>query len=269
MTTGFLQATAVGIALVALTMACDGGSGSGTGRGTGDDSGAVDGSASGELLVFAAASLTDVFADIEVAFEEVYPDVDVRLNLAGSATLREQILGGAPASVFAPADEARMDRVVEAELIAGTPAVFASNTLTIAVPVGNPAGVAGLADLADPAVLVGACAVGVPCGDLSAEVFVAAGVDPSIDTYEPDVRSLLAKIADGELDTGLVYVTDAAARADEVTSIGLPPGVDVSTAYPIATLLDAPNPVTASLFVEFVLSENGGRILDDHGFGAP
>ncbi|MDX2378773.1 MAG: molybdate ABC transporter substrate-binding protein [Acidimicrobiia bacterium] len=263
MTIGVLQSAALGVALAAIAIGCGDASADDSVAGSGEDT------ASGELLVFAAASLTDAFGDIEDAFEKAFPDVEVQLNLAGSSTLREQILGGAPASVFASADETRMDEVVEAELIAGIPMVFASNTLTIAVPTANPAGITSLDDFADPPVLVGACAVGVPCGDLSAAVFTAARVDPSIDTYEPDVRSLLAKIADGELDTGLVYVTDVAARADAVDEISLPPGIDIATSYPIATLLDAPNPEAAALFVEYVLSDEGRRILTDHRFGTP
>jgi molybdate transport system substrate-binding protein len=235
-----------------------------------DDSGAAsNGRPEGELLVFAAASLTDAFTAIEAAFEDGVPEVDVRLNFAGSATLREQIIEGAPASVFASADRARMDDVVDAELIAGTPAVFAANALTIAVPTGNPRDVSAIGDFADGGLLVGACALGVPCGDLAADVFIQAGVEPSIDTYEPDVRALLAKIADAELDTGLVYVTDVAARADAVESVALPPDVQAASEYPIATLLDAPNPSAAAAFVEFVLSDVGRTILSDHGFEVP
>lgn len=259
MTTGVLQLSVTGAAIAAMTIGCGG-----AGANDRDDA-----DPSGELLVFAAASLTNAFGDIALAFEDEMPDVDVQLNLAGSATLREQILEGAPASVFASADAARMDEVLEAELIAGSPVVFAANSLTIAVPTGNPAGVVAIDDFADGSLLVGACAVGVPCGDLSAEIFVAADVDPSIDTYEPDVRSLLAKIADGELDTGLVYVTDIDARADAVDEIALPLEIDAVTEYPIAMLLDAPNPAAAAAFVEFVVSDEGRQILLDHGFEVP
>ncbi len=259
MTTRVLHVSMVGAALAAITIGC-GGAGA-------DDPGGAD--PSGELLVFAAASLTDAFGDIVLAFEDEMPAVDVQLNLAGSATLREQILEGAPASVFASADEARMDDVSEADLIAGSPVVFAANSLTIAVATGNPAGIAAIDDFADGSLLVGACAVGVPCGDLSTEIFGAADVDPSIDTYEPDARSLLAKIADGELDTGLVYVTDVDARADSVDEIALPPGIDAVTEYPIAVLLDAPNPIAAAAFVRFVVSGAGRQIMLDHGFEVP
>lgn len=232
-----------------------------------DAAGADD--ASGELLVFAAASLTDAFEQIESAFEAGHPAVDVSLNLAGSATLREQLLDGAPASVFAPADAARMDEVAEAELIAEVPVVFATNSLTIAVPAGNPGAVEGLDDFADDGLLLGACAVGVPCGDLGAAAFAQAGVDPAIDTFEPDVRSLLTKLAVGELDAGLVYVTDVAARPDAIEAIALPAGIDTTTDYPIATLLDAPNPGAAAAFVEFVLSPDGQAVLVDNGFRLP
>jgi molybdate transport system substrate-binding protein len=224
------------------------------------------GGVSGSVRVFAAASLTDTFAAIEAAFEDAEPGVDVELNFAGSSTLREQILGGAPADVFASADEPDMDRVVAAGAVAGQPEVFARNRMEIAVPVENPGGVNGLADLAEPDLLVGLCAVGVPCGDLARRVFAAAGIDPAVDTEEPDVRALLTKVAAGELDAGLVYVTDVLAAAGQVEGIDVPAGADIDTAYPIAVLDEAPNAAGAQAFVDFVLSDAVRRILDDDGF---
>jgi molybdate transport system substrate-binding protein len=261
-------AVATGVLVTAVLVTAGLATGCGDSPSTGDDSTGGTGP-SGELLVFAAASLTEAFDDIADAFEREFPGVDVQLNLAGSSTLREQIVEGAPASVFASADQARMEEVVDADLVAGTPVVFATNSLTIAVPNGNPADIADIADFADTSLLVGACATGVPCGDLSTDVFALAGVAPSIDTYEPDVRSLLTKIADGELDAGLVYSTDIAARLGDVEEIALPDELTVQTEYPIATLLDAPNPIAAADFVEFVLSDDGRTILLDHGFASP
>lgn len=233
----------------------------------GDDAGhAGDGSAGGSVLVFAAASLTDAFADVEAAFEAAHPGTDVQLNLAGSSSLREQILAGAPADVFASANANNMDAVVEAGAIDGEPRVFVRNALQIAVPAGNPGGVTGLESLADDDLLVGLCAEGVPCGDLARDALDQAGVEASLDTNEPDVRALLTKIAVGELDAGIVYATDVLVADGDVEAVDLPPAVDVRATYPIAVLGRTPHPGPAEDFVEFVLSEAGQEILAAHGF---
>ncbi len=220
------------------------------------------------MLVSAASSLTDAFAEMEVAFEAANPGVDVVLNLAGSPTLREQVLAGAPADVLAVADPAVMDAVVAAGEVDGAPVVFARNRLVVAVPAGNPAGITGIDDLADEALLVGLCAEGVPCGDLAREALRQAGVVAAVDTEEPNVRALVAKLAEGELDVGITYETDVVA-AEGVDGLPLPDGIDVVASYPIAALAGAPNPDGAAAFVEFVLGDDGRAILDRYGFGSP
>ncbi len=233
-------------------------------------SGAAERSAelTGELLVSAAASLTDAFGDLEAAFEEAHPDVDVLLNLGASSALREQILEGAPADVFASANASNMDQVVEADE-ASESKVFATNRLQIAVPPGNPGGLAGLDDFADEALLIGLCEEEVPCGDFGRQALENAGVTPSIDTNEPDVRALLTKIEADELDAGIVYVTDVASTDGGVEGIDIPDELNVVAEYPIAALSSAPNPDAAAAFVAFVLSEEGQAILAEYGFGAP
>jgi molybdate transport system substrate-binding protein len=222
-----------------------------------------------EVLVSAAASLTEAFAAMEVSFEAAHPDLDVVLNLAGSSILREQILGGAPVDVFASADFANMDRLVEAGAIAGNPTLFARNSMLLVVPAGNPGGVSGLEDLGAAELLIGLCAEGVPCGDFAHRVLNRAGVRAAVDTYEPDVRALLAKIEAGELDAGIVYLTDVPAGGGGVVGIAIPPEHNVTAEYPVAVLMDAPNRNGAGAFVSFVLSGDGRSILARHGFGLP
>jgi molybdate transport system substrate-binding protein len=222
-----------------------------------------------KVLVSAAASLTDAFAEIERAFEAAYPTVDVTLNLAGSSTLRAQILEGAPVDVFASADRTNMARVAEAGDLAGQPTIFARNRLQIAVPPGNPAGVTGLADFARDELLVGLCAEGVPCGDLAREALSRAGVVFVVDTHEPDVRALLTKVELGELDAAVTYVTDLTTAAGRAEGVDIPLDQNVSTGYPIAVLAGAPDPDAARAFVELVLSTDGQAILARHGFGSP
>ena len=175
-----------------------------------------------QLLVSAAASLTDAFAEVEAAFEETNPDVDVVLNLGGSSALREQLLEGAPADVFASANVSNMDQVVEAGGVAGEATTFVTNSLQIAVPRGDPAGVTGLGDFANDELLIGLCAEGVPCGEFGRQALAAAGVTASIDTNEPDVRALLTKLEAGELDAGITYMTDVISTDGGVDGIDIP-----------------------------------------------
>jgi molybdate transport system substrate-binding protein len=222
-----------------------------------------------ELHVSAAASLSGAFDQLGEAFAEANPAVDVILNFGGSAGLREQILEGAPADVYASANAANMDQLVEAGAVDGAPAVFATNRLQIAVPAGNPGGITGLEDFARDELVIGLCAEGVPCGDLARLTLEKAGVSPSIDTNEPDVRALLTKIEDGELDAGITYVTDVLAGAGAVEGVDIPDEVNVVAEYPIAVLARAPNPGAAEAFVALVLSEPGRSILAEHGFAPP
>lgn len=223
----------------------------------------------GELLVSAAASLTDAFAEVEVAFEEANPGVDVVLNLGASSALREQILEGAPADVFASANTSNMDQVVEGGEAAGDPEIFVRNLLQIAVPAGNPAGVTGLEDFANEELLIGLCAEDVPCGDFARTALDNAGVTPSIDTNEPDVRALLTKVEAGELDAGITYVTDVMSAGGSVEGVDIPEDVNVVADYPIVALVNAPNPDAATAFVDFVLSAEGQAILTGYGFSSP
>lgn len=221
-----------------------------------------------ELLVSAAASLTGAFAEIEIAFEEEHPDVDVVLNLGGSSALREQILGGAPVDVFASADMSNMDEVVSAGQTATEPRLLAVNRLEIAVPAGNPGAVDGLDDFSDDGLLLGLCVESVPCGDLARVALANAGVTPAIDTNEPDVRALLTKIEAGELDAGITYVTDVASAEGTVEGVEIADSVNVAAEYAIAVLAGATDHETASAFIELVLSDVGQAILSDYGFSS-
>lgn len=191
------------------------------------------------------------------------------LNLASSSSLREQILEGAPVDVFASANTSNMDRVSEAGAVAGEARIFAENMLQIAVPAGNPAGVTGLADFANEGLLIGLCAEDVPCGDFGRQALDKAGVTPSIDSNEPDVRALLTKIEAGELDAGIVYVTDVISTEGGVEGVEIPENQNVVPEYPIAILLDAPNAEAAASFVSFVMSDTGQAIMGEYGFIAP
>ena len=222
-----------------------------------------------EVLVSSAASLTDVFAAIEVAFEADNPELDVVLNLGGSSTLREQILAGAPADVFASANLSNMDAIAADGLTPDGAVIFASNRLQIVVPIDNPGNVRDLHDFDDPNLLIGLCGPAVPCGDFARQALERAGVTPALDTNEPDVRALLTKIEARELDAGIVYATDVAARLGTIAGIPIPDEYNVAADYPIAVLSGGENPAGARAFVDFVVSTAGRAILADYGFVLP
>lgn len=224
---------------------------------------------SGEVVVLAAASLTDAFGAIAEDFEATHPGVTVTLGFGASSALAQQVVAGAPADVVATASPATMADVVDAGATAGEPVVVARNRLQIAVPAGNPGGVEGLADLADESLAIALCAERVPCGAAATRVFAAAGITPAPDTLERDVRATLTKVRLGEVDAALVYRTDVLAAGDEVEGIDVPEAGAAVNDYLIVVLADAPEPALAAAFVEHVLATDGRRVLADAGFELP
>ena len=234
--------------LLAATSACGG---------SGDDS---------ALRVFAAASLTDSFTALGRQFEEEHPGTTVELSFGPSSGLAEQIASGAPADVFASASPVQMEKVAgDVE----DPQDFATNRMAIAVPPDNPAGIDSLADLAVDDVKVALCQPQVPCGSTAAEVFDNAGITVRPATEEVDVRSVLTKVNLGEVDAGVVYVTDVRAAGDDVTGIEIPVDQNAATTYPIATVTGSDHARLAGEFVDLVLSDAGATVLADAGFERP
>lgn len=212
--------------------------------------------------------LKTAFDELATQFEAENPGVTVNpISYDGSSTLATQIIEGASVDVFASADEKNMQKVVDADL-ATDPELFATNVLTLVTPVGNPGGVTGLADLANADLTVVLCATEVPCGAASATLLENAGVTASVDSYEQNVTAVLTKVASGEADAGLVYVTDAA-TTDEVETVDTEAADAVVNRYPIVALTGAPDSEIAAAFVAFVLSDTGRSVLSGLGFGAP
>ncbi|WP_419850491.1 molybdate ABC transporter substrate-binding protein [Candidatus Poriferisocius sp.] len=217
------------------------------------------------VTVYAAASLSEAFEDLAAEYEAANPDVDVKLNFAGSARLAAQISAGARADVFASANGATMSRVVAEGRTAAPPALFARNRLALVVPIDNPGNVTELEDLADDSLVLAVCAPEVPCGALAQAVLADAGVDANPDTEETSVRAVLTKVTLGEADAGLVYATDVAAGGNKVTAVPLGPQIRFND-YPVAAVSDR---AVAADFVDFVLGPDGQRILWSHGFDSP
>jgi molybdate transport system substrate-binding protein len=223
---------------------------------------------SGELTVFAAASLAGAFDELAARFEERHPGLEVLpVVYDGSSTLAAQLREGAPADVFAAADEDTMQKVTDAGVAAG-PQAFATNTLVLVMPAGNPGGVEGLRDLADDSVRAVLCAPEVPCGAASRKLLSRAGVSVTPASLEQNVTAVLTKVEAGEADAGLVYATDVLGR-DGVESLVPDGAADVVNRYPIAAMTDSMNAEAARAFADFVLSEQGQEVLARHGFGGP
>lgn len=229
----------------------------------GDDSSA--GSAS--LTVSAASSLTDVMPQLIADFQSRNPQVRITANFAGSSTLVEQLLAGAPVDVIATASEATLDKAVEAGLVA-QPQVIARNSMAVVVPAGNPGGVSSLEDLQRPDLLVGLCEVSVPCGAAAAQVISASGVSINPVTQELDVRALLGKVVAGDLDAGLVYVTDARSAGQQVEVIAVPDSVNAVTEYPVSVVRNSTQQAWAQRFVDYLTTEPAQSILSEFGFRA-
>ena len=224
---------------------------------------------SGEITVFAAASLTAAFTEIGDAFVTEHPDATVTFNFAGSSALVTQIGEGAPADVFASADWSNMDRLTDAGLHASEPVAFANNVAEIIVEAGNPQGITGVADLENEDLIVVLCAPEVPCGRYAAQIFENADVAVTPKSFEENVRAVVTKVSLGEADAGIVYRTDVTAAGDDADGVEIPLDVNVVAQYPIAITAEGSNPSGAQAFIDFVVSEQGHKILDAYGFVAP
>ncbi len=219
------------------------------------------------VTVLAAASLNDVFTKLKPQFEAANPGADLRFNFGASSDLASQIVNGAPADVFASANEKQMKVVADAGKVAGTAQPFVTNVLTIVVPPGNPKGIQSFADLAKPDVTEVVCAPQVPCGAATKEIEKATKITLSPASEEPDVLSVLSKVQAKVADAGLVYVTDARRAAGKVEEIEFPEAKDAVNVYPIAAISNAPQARLAQAFVTFVRSPAAQQELAVAGFG--
>jgi molybdate transport system substrate-binding protein len=259
-------AAALGITVVVA--GCGGSSSGGSSAASTSTSPTASSAISGTINVSAAASLTEAFTTLGKQFEAAHPGVKVVFNFGASSTLAQQINQGAPADVFASASTKNMDQVVSAGgAKSSTP--FAKNVMEIATPPTNPAQVASVNDLAKSSVKVALCQVQVPCGTTAEKVFTNAKITVKPVTEEADVKSVLSKVELGEVDAGVVYVTDVRSAGTKVHGVTIPSDVNASTTYPIAALTASHNMATAEAFVSYVLSSDGQAVLTADGFAQP
>ena len=228
------------------------------------------------LTVYAASSLTDAFGELKANFEEENPGSEVRLNFAGSSTLLTQLEQGAPADVFASADEAKMNNAVS-DGLAQAPHTFASNRLTIIVPAGNPAGIQSYRDLANPDITFVLAQDEVPVAQYAKESLTKANVVygtnfservlSNVASREADVKAAANRVAVGDADATIVYTSDATPDLRErVETIEIPEELNVVASYPIAVIEDAQSPELGQGWVDLVLSDEGQRVMEKWGF---
>ncbi len=223
----------------------------------------------GNITVFAAASLTAAFDDIGAAFTQVNPQAKATFSFDASSALVQQINQGAPADLFASADQANMDKLTKAGNNGTAPVIFATNLLGVIVAPGNPKGITGVQDLGKADLKVVVCAPEVPCGAYAKQIFDAAGVTVIPASLEQNVKGVVTKVTAGEADAGIVYVTDIAAAGDKAAGVDIPKNINVVAQYPIASTKASTNAAVDQGFINFVLGSQGQAILKKYGFLPP
>ncbi len=220
----------------------------------------------GDVTVLAAASLTDSFTEMGKAFEAAHSGVHVKFSFDSSSTLAGQANNGAPADVFASADDANMKKATDGGS-AESPQPFTRNRLAVIVGKGNPKGVASVKDF--ERVTWVRCADGVPCGDYARQILAAGKVDTTNHppkSLETNVKGVVTKVTSGSVDAGIVYVTDGKAASSSSETIDIPDDINVIANYPIARLKQSAHADVANAFIAFVLSAQGQGILAKYGF---
>ncbi len=221
--------------------------------------------------LYATASLTTAMTSMVEAFENEEPNIRIVLNFAGSATLVEQIKQGAPADVVVFADDKQMvDLVENGNVNKDSVVTIATNTLTLIVEKGNPLNITSLSDLASPQIRTVLCDVAQPCGKYSTHILERANIVVEPRSRETSVSGVAQKVASGEADAGIVYVTDALANASKLDAVSIDKSINILNNYPIAALteLSTTEQRVAQTFINFVMGD-GQKILNDYGFVSP
>ncbi|MBA2869231.1 molybdate ABC transporter substrate-binding protein [Methanococcus maripaludis] len=226
------------------------------------------------ITVSAASSLTDAMTDIAAAFEEDNPNINVELNFAASGSLRQQIEGGAPVDVFASASKKHVDILEDENLTsAGSRTNFASNSLVLIVPAGNPSNITSVEDLTSDAVTK--VSIGnpetAPVGKYAKESLTNSDLWDELEekmVYGENVRQVLTYLETGDVDAGFVYMTDAKiAKENSIEIIATVPTV-TEIIYPVCIIDSSENKEEAQVFLDYLTSETGKQILTDYGFTA-
>ncbi|MFM8601028.1 MAG: molybdate ABC transporter substrate-binding protein [Actinomycetota bacterium] len=223
------------------------------------------------LTVLAASSLGPALEGIGEEFVAASGcEVDLRVSLGSSTALAGQILGGAPADVFVAAGESAVRTVTEGLGTTGAPRVVASNTAAVMTRDPAVTGVEDLAAVSGRGTAVGLCVASAPCGALADDVIGTAlpGITRAgiVTTEVPSAADLRAKIVMGEIDAGIVFVSDCTGTSAPVRCVGIPAALNSRVTYTAVPLVADG---AAGRFVDFLASPAGASVLTGHGFGAP
>ncbi|GAA5216261.1 molybdate ABC transporter substrate-binding protein [Streptomyces thinghirensis] len=259
-----LRVSGAGAAALLALSACSSSSGSDSGSSSSSSA-----KVSGQVTVFAAASLKESFTTLGERFEKQHPGTEVTFNFAGSDTLAASVTGGAPADVFASASPGTMATVTDAGATDGAPSTFVRNQLEIATLPGNPDRISSLKDLTGSGLKVVLCDKSVPCGAAAQKALEAGGLRLTPVSYEQDVKAALTKVELKEADAAVVYKTDVKAAGGKVTGVDFAESAKAVNDYPIALLKEAPNADAGKAFIELVKSAEGQRVLTAAGFRTP
>ncbi|WP_406193103.1 molybdate ABC transporter substrate-binding protein [Streptomyces sp. NBC_01017] len=262
-----LQVAGAGAAALLALSACS--SSDDASSTTSDSSASSSGELSGEVTVFAAASLKESFTTLGKEFEKEHPGTKVTFSFGGSDSLAASITGGAPADVFASASPRTMKIVTDAGDASGTPSTFVRNELEIATLPGNPDKIASLKDLTKSGLKVVLCDKEVSCGAAAQKALEASDLKLTPVSYEQDVKAALTKVELKEADAAVVYKTDVRAAGDKVEGVEFPESDDAINDYPITLLKDARNAEAAKAFITLVQSAEGQQVLTEAGFLKP
>ncbi|MFE5891013.1 molybdate ABC transporter substrate-binding protein [Streptomyces sp. NPDC056462] len=264
-----LQVAGAGAAALLALSACSSSDDSSSSKSDSSASASSSGKLSGEVTVFAAASLKESFTTLGKEFEKEHPGTKVTFSFGGSDSLAASITGGAPADVFASASPKTMKIVTDAGDASGTPSTFVRNELEIATLPGNPDKISSLKDLTKSGLKIVLCDKEVPCGAAAQKALEASDLKLTPVSYEQDVKAALTKVELKEADAAVVYKTDVHAAGDKVEGVEFPESADAINDYPITLLKDAQNAEAAKAFIALVQSAEGQQVLTAAGFLKP
>lgn len=231
----------------------------------------------GELMVFAAVSLTEPFREVGKQLGLLYPGLKVVYNFGGSSALRTQLEQGTPADVFASDDVIQMEQAKKSGVVQGDTPVFIKNRLATIVPLNNTAKIMTFCDLGKPGVKLDLAKANVPVGNYSRQAIAKADAECGADfaqrtlknvvSEEENVKQVVTKLQLGEADAGIVYVSDLTAKVNkDVRTITIPDAYNQIATYPIALTTAVKNRAMGEAFIAFVLSPEGQVLLRGHGF---
>ena len=221
------------------------------------------------LNVYAASSLAAPFTYAGLAYEKEHPGVKVQFNLGASSDLARFIQEGAPADVFASADNTNMDKVESQDLLDSQSFIFATTYLEIIVEKGNPLNISSLQDLTHPDLIFVTANPEVPIGRYTAAAFEKASVTVAPDSLESNVKGIMLKVASGEADVGIVYHSEVIASVDQVEGVEIPTEFNIVAEFPIGIIKDSANKKEAQRFIDYLLSPVGQSVLTQYGFQSP